>query len=61
VRRLFFVSLSYAVTVARKMSFKLEEEELELEAGGFVLDMVTVARKGLGYECMMLAISARHG
>ena len=36
------------------MSFKLEEGELE--AGGSVFDMVTAARKGLGSECMMLAI-----
>jgi hypothetical protein len=36
------------------MSFKLEEGGFE--AGGFVLDMVTAARKGPGSECMMLAI-----
>ena len=50
MRRFFFVFFSYATRAASKISFKLEERELEAE--GPVLDMVTATREGLGSEYM---------
>ena len=54
MRRLFFVFSSYAIREASKIACKLEEEELE--AVGVVLDMAGIARRGPGFERMIVVV-----
>ena len=54
MRRLSSVLFSYSFREASKIECNFGEKELN--AVGVALDMATSTKKGLGSECMMLAV-----